>query len=104
MVLHGLSLVCMDSCFLFAVDLSDVYLSDLSAHIGREWQTLASYLNISRARVDQIKADHPYTRDQITTMLVDWRNRAPGPDSVDKQLLLEAIKKSRATLPQVRIV
>ena len=88
---------------MLAVDLSDLFLSDLSAEIGSEWQILASYLNISMARVYQIKEDHITTRNRIHAMLVDWRNRASGPDADNYQDLMDAIKKSREKLPQVGV-
>ena len=84
---------------MFAGELSELYLLEVSQTIGSEWQTLATYLGISRAKLDNIKGDYTTTLDRKHQMLLVWKNMSSEPNVV---ILMDAIRKSRAKLPQVR--
>lgn len=57
------------------VSLNDAFLMDLAKDIGFEWESLATYLAIPKATVEQIKIDyHGRCKMQIFTVLRNWRD------------------------------
>ena len=55
-----------------------MYLTKLSERLGKEWFYLATaFLDFSPEQVYHITADHPFVLDQISTMLIYWRQRQP---------------------------
>ena len=59
--------------------MDDMYLTRLSEGLGKEWIFLATaFLDFTDQEVQHIENDHPLAMvDQISTMLVRWRQRQP---------------------------
>ena len=62
--------------FLPQVDLvHEITFRSLSEEIGREWETLATYLGVGEKRIEHIKYDNPNNiKQQIYRMLLKWKS------------------------------
>ncbi|XP_033641462.1 uncharacterized protein LOC117301541 isoform X3 [Asterias rubens] len=59
-----------------SVDLvHEITFRSLSEEIGREWETLATYLGVGEKRIEHIKYDNPNNiKQQIYRMLLKWKS------------------------------
>ncbi|KAG7264614.1 hypothetical protein CRUP_025076 [Coryphaenoides rupestris] len=67
--------------------LSDKHLLLVAKKLGREWEQMAIYLNLTMTDLSSIKADTAEVTMQKLNMLVLWRNRRPVGEATAEHLL-----------------
>ena len=76
--------------------LSNAGLYEMAGMLGREWQHLATLLNVPSSKVDHFRLDHPNdTASQIYKMLRFWRDSERGTKEQLKGTMHKALTEVR---------